>query len=325
MEFETENIEKKYFLLYEKAKNESWLFNCLLKYVHFLNKRVETENLSGATFYNYFKNIKKFCLANDIEVKWHKLLSAPKKRRAAIDRPPTVPEIKTILEYPDRRIKFIVLTMCSSGMRIEGWNYLRWRNIKPVEKDGQIVAAKIVIYEGDAEEYYSFITAETYFSIKDWMDYRKEAGESINGNSWIVRDIWNLSVRGSRVCGFATHPNKLSIKAIKSLINRALWAQGLRTKLPEGKRRHEFQEAHGFRKFFETQCTMAGLKREIINKLMNHSNGVLDSYIKPSEDMLLNEYLKSIDYLTINENFRLQKEVNELKDKNVLLHNYENR
>jgi Phage integrase family len=235
-------------------------------------------------------------------------LSAPKKRRAAIDRPPTVPEIKAILEYPDRRIKFIVLTMCSCGMRIEGWNYLRWRNIKPIERNGQIVAAKIVIYEGDAEEYYSFITSEAYFCIKDWMDYRKEAGESISGDSWIVRDLWNFSVRGSRVCGFATHPNKLSIKAIKPLINRALWAQGLRTKLPEGKRRHEFQEAHSFRKFFETQCTMTGLKREVINKLMNHSNGVLDSYIKPSEDMLLNEYLKAIDYLTINENFKLQKE-----------------
>lgn len=147
------------------------------------------------------------------------------------------------------------------------------------------------------------------------MDYRKEAGESISGDSWIIRDLGNFSVRGSRVCGFATHPNKLSIKAIKPLINRALWSQGLRTKLPEGKRRHEFQEAHGFRKFFETQCIMTGLKHEVINKLMNHSNGVLDSYIKPSEDMLLNEYLKAIDYLTINENFKLQKKVNELKDK----------
>ena len=39
--FEIEDIEKKYFLLYEKAKNENWLFNCLLKYVHFMNKRVE--------------------------------------------------------------------------------------------------------------------------------------------------------------------------------------------------------------------------------------------------------------------------------------------
>jgi len=60
---------------------------------------------------------------------------------------------------------------------------------------------------------------------------------------------------------------------------------------------------------------MAGLKRELINKLMNHSNRVLDSYIKPTEEMILNEYLKAIDYLTINENFKLQKEVNELKDK----------
>jgi integrase len=178
------------------------------------------------------------------------IFECSKKRRAAIDRPPTVPEIKTILEYPDRRIKFIVLTMCSSGMRIEGWNYLRWRNIKLFERNGQIIAAKIVIYEGDVEEYYSFITTETYYSIKDWMDYRKEAGESINGDSWIARDIWNFSIRGSRVGGFATNPNKLSIKAIKSLINRALRSQGLRTKLPEGKRRHEFQEAHGCRKFF---------------------------------------------------------------------------
>ena len=76
------------------------------------------------------------------------------------------------------------------------------------------------------------------------MDYRKEAGEAINGNSWIVRDLWNFSGRESRMCGFATHPNKISIRAIKSLLNRALWAQGLRTNLPEGKRRHEFQEAH---------------------------------------------------------------------------------
>ena len=57
-EFETENVEKKYFLLYEKARNASWFFNGMLKYVHFINKTVKTENLSGATFYNYFKILK---------------------------------------------------------------------------------------------------------------------------------------------------------------------------------------------------------------------------------------------------------------------------
>ena len=74
-------------------------------------------------------------------------MSAPKKRRAANDRPPTIKEIEKIIDYPDRRIKFIVLAMCSSGMRIEGWDYLRWRNIKPIERNGQIIATKIVVYE----------------------------------------------------------------------------------------------------------------------------------------------------------------------------------
>jgi hypothetical protein len=57
----------------------------MLKYVHFINKRLKTENISGPTFYNYFKNIKNFGLANDIEVKWHKLFLAAKKKQAAID------------------------------------------------------------------------------------------------------------------------------------------------------------------------------------------------------------------------------------------------
>ena len=41
------------------------------------------------------------------------------------------------MEYGDRRIKFIVLIMSSSGMRIEGFEYLRWGNIMPIERDGK--------------------------------------------------------------------------------------------------------------------------------------------------------------------------------------------
>ena len=49
------------------------------------------------------------------------------------------------MKYGDRRIKFIVLIMASSGMRIEGFEYLRWGNIMPIERDGKVVAAKIKI------------------------------------------------------------------------------------------------------------------------------------------------------------------------------------
>jgi hypothetical protein len=56
----------------------------------------------------------------------------PKGRQAANDRAPTIEEIKKLLEYPDRRIKPIVYTMASSGIKLGAWNYLKWKHVKPM-------------------------------------------------------------------------------------------------------------------------------------------------------------------------------------------------
>ena len=73
-----------------------------------------------STIYNYLKPIKLFCEMNDIEVKWKKItLGLPKEKKYAEDRAPTIEEIQKILEYPDRRIKVIILTMISCEMRLE--------------------------------------------------------------------------------------------------------------------------------------------------------------------------------------------------------------
>lgn len=116
--------------------------------------------------------------------------------------------------------------------------------------------------------------------------------------------------------GFATCPKKLEYKSIKSILNRALWSQGLRTKLPLGKHRHPFQEAHGFRKFFLTQCQLAGMSILDCNKLTNHSNGINDSYYKPTDEDLLTSYLKVVDHLTIEEEYKLEKQLTVLEEKN---------
>jgi predicted nucleic acid-binding Zn ribbon protein len=57
-------------------------------------------------------------------------------------------------------------------------------------KKGEIIAAKIVVYAGDEEEYLSLITPEAYHELEKWMNYRRESGEAINGNSWVLRNIW---------------------------------------------------------------------------------------------------------------------------------------
>ena len=70
---------------------------------------------------------------NDILIPWKKITRGlPKGRKYADDRAPSLEEIQKIIEYPDRRIKAIVYTMTSSGIRLGAWDYLRWEHIQPI-------------------------------------------------------------------------------------------------------------------------------------------------------------------------------------------------
>ncbi|PWU80260.1 MAG: hypothetical protein DLM72_13080 [Candidatus Nitrosopolaris wilkensis] len=175
---------------------------------------------------------------------------------AANDRAPTIDEIQKHIEYPDRRIRPIVYTMVSSGIRIGAWDYLQWKHVTPVNDDkDDIRAANLVVYAGDSEEYFSFITAEAYKSLKDWMDFRVSCGEKITGESWVIRDIWQTTnITYGANLGLATSPKKLKSSGIKRLLERALWEQGLRHPLPDGMKRHEWKAAHGFRKFYKSHA-----------------------------------------------------------------------
>jgi hypothetical protein len=252
---------------------------------------------------------------NDILISWKKITRGlPKGRRYADDRAPTIEEIQKIIEYPDRRIKAIVCTMASSGIRLGAWDYLEWGHILPIEKNSQIVAAKVIVYAGDEEEYFSFITSEAYNELKKWMDYRKESGEDINNQSWVMRNIWDTK-RG-HFKGLITIPKKLKSSGVKRLIEDAIWAQGLRRKLATGKRRHEFQADHGFRKRFKTRCEIAGMKSINIETLMGHSIGISDSYYRATEEELLQDYLKAADCLSISSENTLKLENQKIKQSN---------
>ena len=234
----------------------------------------------------------------------------PRGRKFADDRAPTIEEIHRLIEYPDRRIKAIVFTMCSSGIRLGAWDYLRWSHIIPVRRENVIVAAKIRVYAEDDEEYFSY-TPEAYYEIQKWICYRKDSGETITNKSWVMRNIWDTK-RGF-MKGLITAPKKLKSAGVKRLMEDALWAQGLRTKLESGKRRHEFQTDHGFRKWFKTRCELAGMKPINIEKLMNHSIGISSSYYRATENELLEDYLKAVEVLTISQENKLIFENQQMK------------
>jgi hypothetical protein len=315
-------IDEKANQFYEFIKQDPTTFqNAFLNYILFQNDRAKRREISESTIPNYYKPVKLFCDMNDIVINWRLVTRGiPKGRHASEDRVPTIEELKKLLEYPDRRIKPIVLTMLSSGIRLGAWDYLKWKHIFPVKSEDEpdkVIAAKIIVYAGENEQYYSFITDEAYESLKDWMAYRESYGEKITSESWLMRNLWKTTnMKYGSKSGLAQYPIKLKSSGVKSLVGKALFQQNVRPVLEKDKKRHEFKGVHGFRKYFKTHCEPL-MKPANVELLLGHDLGISKSYYKPLEKDILKDYLKALDVLTFySESRQLSKKLQKLEDIN---------
>ena len=195
---------------------------------------------------------------------------------------------------------------------------MKLKHIKPINDGGKIIAAKLIVYPGEPEEYFTFMTPESYYAVIEWEDFRASFGEEITGESWVLRNTWQkVKPRYSHRIGLAKYPKQFKSTGVKTLIGRALQIQGIRPKLniENGEKKHDWKTLHGFRKFFKTQ-TERNMKSLNVEILMGHDIGLADSYYKPSEQELLEDYIKSVDLLTMyNEKSKLEKELKDLKEK----------
>ena len=98
-----------------------------------------------------------------------------------------------------------------------------------------------------------------------------------------MRDLWQTTDTnyGARF-GLATYPKRLKTSGIKSLIERAIRAQGLFRPLPIGVCRREWKGVHGMRKFYKTRAEQV-MKPINVEITMGHDIGVSASYYKPTE------------------------------------------
>ena len=315
--------------LYDEVKTEGidWLQSHIIDFIYFQKQRVLNKEITETTINNYIKPLKTFCDMNNIILNWKYIRKGvPKGRKSALDRIPEVSEVKKLLHASDIRLKPIISVMLSSGIRVGAWDELKWKNVIPIkdEKGGEnIIAAKLLVYPGDEEEYYTFITPEAWNYLKQWRDFRASHGENITGESWLMRDIWqitDLPTHGGQI-RLASHPQKLTVGAIKNIVYRALRSQQIIKKLDKENgdgTRHEFKMMHGFRKAFKTICENAGMKSINIELLLGHNIGVSGSYYKPTEKEVLQDYLKAVDSLTISDENKLSKAIKELSAQNKI-------
>ena len=136
--------------------------------------------------------------------------------------------------------------MASSGIRLGAWDYLKWGHISPLKRERwNRASTKIIVYAGEDEQYFSYISSEAWQAVTSWIAYRQQSGESISDDGWVMRDMWDARQAQGR--GLVTRPKKLFLTWNQETDGKGIWAQGLRKKLEPGKKRHPYQANHSLR------------------------------------------------------------------------------
>jgi integrase len=252
---------------------------------------------------------------NDIlSLNWKKIHPfEPEPERRNEDRPYTPQEIATLLSKASPRDRAIILLMVSTGSRVGAVAYpLQLKDLQPIDK---CHIYKITAYRRSAARYYTFCSPEARNEIDSYLDWRRRLGEQLKEDSPLFRKAFD--------CFKVQKPIAVTVSSVGWNINYLLKQCGLRTFEPlkqggQGPKRTEIMRCHGTRMFFETQTFKAGMNNMYIRRLMGQKSNLEDSYLKLSESDLLEGddrhvgYVGAIDFLTINEENRLKRKVQEL-------------
>jgi integrase len=248
---------------------------------------------------------------NDVTLNWKKINSYQGERvKVAEDRPYTHSEIQTLVGHATLRNRAIILLMSSAGLRLGAIPLLRIKDLEPLDKY-QIY--KINVYAKSIKSrYFTFCTPECRREIDSYLDYRRRWTERITDESPLFRLDYNIHK--------TTIAKPITVNGIRDSIASLLIRSGLRRLHTEGKvKRSHIMANHGFRKFFETNAFKAGMDHMYLRRLMGQKSGLEDSYLKLSEEELLEGdskhvgYVDVIDQLTIDESNKLRREVQTLK------------
>jgi integrase len=294
-------------------KNPSSIEKRIISFISTERSRTQNGEMTPGTVGNCLKAVRLLLEMNDVPLNWKKIRRVlPRARRYALDRIPTIEEIHEIVEAADIREKALTLVFVSSGIRegaIERLNVEDYTQIKREEKN---VAGRLVVYNGEPERYTTFITPEACYALDRYLVFRREHKEEITKSSPLFRDKFD-PIKG--LYGHGKDNSKQLVipmtgPAVRQYYNRLLFSIGIRN---ERKRRHDFS-VHGFRKFFKTKAEIGGMKPINVETLMGHSTGISDSYYRPTESELLEDYLKIADHLTIRTETTVRAEVEQVKE-----------
>ena len=142
-------------------------------------------------------------------------------------------------------------------------------------------------------------------TLDEYFEFRKRQHEKIAEESYIIRDKF---APFSKVTNRARPLSEITInKQMKSLLKKA------------GLLYEQLQPDHSLRKFFNTALMNSDVAHSFKELLMGHSVKLDDVYYDKDNEIstqnLVVEYMKAVDALTINEEYRLKKKIVEYEGK----------
>lgn len=233
----------------------------------------------------------------------------------------TTEEIAKLLNVCDERMKAVVLLMASTGMRVGALPDLKIKHLKKWAINGSSPIYQITVYANSPKDrYYTFCTPEAARALDDYLVLRKRYGDDAisDPNAFLFIHTFDKSDPSPII-----NKRPISSIALAKTIVCNLVATGLRTHLSladkqcdlvDKKRlaaihRNELHPCHSLRIFAVTNMQRAKVDKTIREMLVGHSTGLDKSYYKPQEEEILEEYLKAVDNLTINNENRLKKQL----------------
>jgi integrase len=285
----------------------------VLKYAMHLKKVAKTTddfkrgeiNVNSVMY--YLSPIKTFFDNNDITLSWKKIMRYVPEGTVRHYHVYGKEEIAKMLAVANHRERVILLILMTSGMRAQALVQLQIRDFE-VLPDNNI--GHFIVYARTKDYYHTFCTPECTAAIQFYLNWRKEMGEAVKPEAPLIRDsIKDAFSKKTKM------PEPISYIRLWEIMQKLLRKANISNS--------NIQPNHSFRKHMNTVVANAKANPLFKEIMLGHSLRLDNMYYNrddPSSlEALHHEYLKAVDFLTINDEYRLKQENKQLKQRNMEL------
>ncbi len=294
---EYERLADKYF------EEDRDYFNDLLDFVGYMNKYPPT----GAK--TKINGVKEFLIHNDVEFS-HKQLKRlrgkmPKGKTArTAEKDLDHDMLKKILNHTDLKLRSVILTLASSGMRIGELLQIELPDVDLEKSPAQIVVRGENTKSGDTRTV--FVSKEAQETLKEWLKHRDSyLGSAMNRHNGLKESVGakDKKLDDNRLFPF-------SERNIRYMWEIALKKAGYFNKDKTTNRTDV--RIHALRKFFRSQLALS-CPLDIVEALMGHEGYLTDAYRRYSLKQMGEYYQKAEHLVTISMPKEIQEMENEFK------------